>query len=133
TPSSPISTCWFLPAARNGARRSTADSIKPLASNCLGLLILPRPPASTSSRESRFSGRGWTRGLQKKTDPLVIHNPLVPQLLQELADVGANLGGIGVAELGLQFCDDLAEGAVTVAALQNLAPCALQLDCAFGE
>jgi hypothetical protein len=32
---------------------------------------------------------------------LIIHNPLVAQLLKKLADVGANLGRIGVAELGL--------------------------------
>ena len=61
----------------------------------------------------------------------VVDNPLVPQLLEELADVGANLGWIGIAELRLQFCDDLGEGALAVAALQDLPACALQLDCAF--
>src|ERR1700691_1120693 len=62
---------------------------------------------------------------------LIINDPLVPQLLEELADVGANLGGIGVRELSLQFSDDLAEGALAVAALQDLTSCALQLDCSF--
>ncbi len=51
---------------------------------------------------------------------LIVYDPLVAQLLEKLADVGANLGGIGVAELSLQFCDDLAEGALAVASLQNL-------------
>ena len=55
------------------------------------------------------------------------------QLFQKLADVGANLRRVRVGELGLQFLDDLAEGALTVAALQDLAACALQLDCAFGK
>ena len=55
------------------------------------------------------------------------------QLLEELADIGANLGGIGGGELGLQFCDDFAEGALAVAAFEHLASGALQLDCAFGE
>src|ERR1019366_10188836 len=64
---------------------------------------------------------------------LVINNPLVPQLFEELADVGANLGWIGIGELGLQLCDDLGEGALTVAALQYLPPRALQFDCAFGK
>jgi hypothetical protein len=32
---------------------------------------------------------------------LIIHDPLMPQLLQELADVGANLSRIGISELRL--------------------------------
>src|ERR1022692_433493 len=64
---------------------------------------------------------------------LIVDNPLVPQLLQKLADVGANLGGIRVAKLGLQFSDDLAEGTLPVAALQHLPSRALQLDRAFGK
>ena len=55
------------------------------------------------------------------------------QLFEKLADVGANLRGIGVGELGLQFCDDLAESALTVAVLEHLPACPLQLDRAFGE
>ena len=39
-------------------------------------------------------------------------------MFQELADVGANLLRISVAELGLQFCNDVAEGALAVAALE---------------
>ena len=34
---------------------------------------------------------------------LVIDDPFVPQLFEELADVGANFGRVGIAELGLQF------------------------------
>ena len=64
---------------------------------------------------------------------LIVDNPLVAQLLEELADVGADLGGISIAELRLQFSDDLAEGALAVATLQYLPTCALQFDCAFGE
>jgi hypothetical protein len=65
--------------------------------------------------------------------PLVIHDPLVPELLEKLADIGANLGGIGVAELSLQFCNDLPEGALAVAPLEHLSSGALQFDCAFGK
>ena len=56
---------------------------------------------------------------------LIIDDPLVAQLFEELADVGANLDGIGFAELGLQFCDDLGEGSLAVTALQDLSPCSL--------
>jgi len=48
---------------------------------------------------------------------LIIDDPLMPQLLEELADVSSNLRWIGFGELGLQFCDDLGEGALAVAAL----------------
>jgi len=51
----------------------------------------------------------------------------------ELADVGADLGGIGICELGLQFFKDLAERALAVAAFEHLTSCALQFDCAFGN
>src|ERR1700674_3413109 len=72
-------------------------------------------------------------GLGLLKSALVVDDPLVPQLLEKLADIRANLPGIGVAELGLQFCDDLGEGALSVAALEDLPPGALQLDRAFGE
>jgi hypothetical protein len=64
---------------------------------------------------------------------LVIHDPLVAQLFEKLADVGANLGGVGDGELRLQFVNDFGEGALTVATLQDLSPGALEFDCAFGE
>jgi|HubBroStandDraft_6_1064221.scaffolds.fasta_scaffold06731_9 hypothetical protein len=57
----------------------------------------------------------------------------MPQLLKKLADVAANFGWVGDAELSLQFCDDPGEGALTVAALEYLASGALQLDRAFGK
>jgi hypothetical protein len=57
----------------------------------------------------------------------------VAQLLEKLADVGANLCRVCVGELRFQFLDDLAESALAVAALQDLTACALQLDCAFGK
>src|ERR1700728_807593 len=57
----------------------------------------------------------------------------MPQLLKKLADVGANLCRIGIPELSLQFCNDLGEGALAVAALEHLPPRPLQLDRAFGE
>jgi hypothetical protein len=41
------------------------------------------------------------RGYGNRETRLVIDDPFVPELLEELADVGANLGGIGVAELSL--------------------------------
>jgi len=79
----------------------------------------------------RSSDPGWGRGSSQA--PLIIHNPLVAELLQKLADVGADLGGIGICELGLQFFKDLAERALAVAAFEHLTSCALQFDCAFGE
>jgi len=71
--------------------------------------------------------------LKSPSPSLVVDNPLVPQLLQELADVGANLRRVRVAELSLQFCDDLGEGALAVATLEDLTACALEFHCAFGE
>ena len=41
--------------------------------------------------------------------------------------------GSAIAELGLQFCDDLAEGALAVAALEYLAACTLQLIAPSGN
>jgi len=64
---------------------------------------------------------------------LIVDNPLTPQLLEKLADVAPNFGRVGHAELGLQFCDDLGESALTVAALEYLASGALQLDRALRE
>ena len=55
----------------------------------------------------------------KLVERSVVDDPLVPQLFEELADVGANLLGVRVAELGLQLCDDLAEGALAIAALED--------------
>jgi len=46
----------------------------------------------------RSSDPGWGRGSSQA--PLIIHNPLVAELLQKLADVGADLGGIGICETG---------------------------------
>ena len=43
------------------------------------------------------------------------------------------LAGSALVELGLQFRDDLGEGALAVAALEHLPAGALQFDCAFGE
>src|SRR5271168_3902092 len=57
----------------------------------------------------------------------------MPQLLEKLADVGANLGGVRVGELDLQFCDDLAECAFPIALLENLPACSLELDRALGK
>jgi len=62
---------------------------------------------------------------------LIIHNPLMPQLLKKLTDIGANLGGVGVAELSLQFSNDLAEGSLAVAAFEHLASRALELNRSF--
>ena len=64
---------------------------------------------------------------------LVVDDALVAKLFEELTDVGANFCGIGVDELSLQFRNYLGEGALAVAAFQNLAAGALQLDRAFGE
>lgn len=70
---------------------------------------------------------------KNSSSSLIVDNPLMPQLLKKLADVAANFGWVGYAELSLQFCDDLSEGALTVAALEYLASGALQLDCALGK
>ena len=64
---------------------------------------------------------------------LVIDDSLALQLLEKPADLLSNCRGIRVAELFLQFRDDLAESALAVAMLQHQPPCALQFDCAFGE
>lgn len=65
---------------------------------------------------------------------LVVYDSLVLQLLQEFADVVANLSGVGGATvLLLQFRNDFAEGALAVAALEDLASGALQFDRTFGE
>src|SRR5580698_10407549 len=56
---------------------------------------------------------------------LVIDDPLMPQLLEELADVRANLRRVCVGELSLEFCDDLGEDALAIATLEYLTPCAL--------
>jgi hypothetical protein len=39
--------------------------------------------------------------MTSKKSVLVVDNPLVPELFEELADVAANFGRIGIAELGL--------------------------------
>jgi hypothetical protein len=64
---------------------------------------------------------------------LIIDNPLIPQLLQKLADVSPDFPRIGHAELSLQFGDDLREGALPVAALKHLASGTLQFDRSFGK
>ena len=64
---------------------------------------------------------------------LVINDSLTLQLLEELGDIGADLGGIGDGKLGLQFFYDLGECALAVATLQDLPASALQFDCALGE
>jgi hypothetical protein len=55
------------------------------------------------------------------------------QLLQELADVVADLRWVGGDELFLQLRKNLNESALAVAMLQHLASGALELDCAFGK
>jgi hypothetical protein len=69
----------------------------------------------------------------KRPVRLIIHDALVAQLLEELADVGADFGGIGSGELGLQPGDDFTEGSFAVAAFEDLATGALEFDGAFGE
>ncbi len=64
---------------------------------------------------------------------LVIDDPFVTQLLEEIADVAANLGGIGVSELRLQFCDDLVKSALAVATLDHQPAGALQANRTFGK
>src|SRR5271170_6741232 len=70
----------------------------------------------------RASGLGIIIGADERgavnCERLVIDNPLLPQLFEKQADVGANLLRVRVAKLGLQLCDDLAEGALAVAALE---------------
>jgi hypothetical protein len=82
---------------------------------------------------SRFATPRSDGHFSPRRGTLVIDDPLALQLFQELADVTANLFWIGNRELFLQLGDDLSERALAVAALQNLAPGALQLDGAFGE
>src|ERR1700722_6932510 len=84
-------------------------------------------------RNSRAARRTESRCSHMIYPTSIIHDPLFLQLLQKLADVGANLFRVRGGELLLQFADDLAEGALAVALLQNLATGALQLDGAFGE
>jgi hypothetical protein len=63
----------------------------------------------------------------------VIYNPLPLQLLQKLADIRTNFARVGIPKLRLQFRDNLAESPLPIAALENLPPCPLQLDRAFGK
>src|SRR5215467_13571148 len=62
---------------------------------------------------------------------LEIYNALLLQLLEEQADVGADLLGIGLAELLLQVCHNLSKCALAIAAFEHLSSSPLQLDCAF--
>lgn len=64
---------------------------------------------------------------------LIIHYSLVPQLLEELADICANLERIGSAKFGLQFFYKLPERALPVAALQHLPSRPLKLYCTLGK
>jgi hypothetical protein len=56
-----------------------------------------RPPPGCA----RLDSRGRLSPHEQRRSSLVIDDPLVAKLLEELADVGANLGGIGVGELSL--------------------------------
>jgi hypothetical protein len=66
-------------------------------------------------------------------EPLIIYYPLALKLLKKLRDVGSDLLRIGGAKLFLQLGNDLSEGTLPIAMFEDLAPGALQFDCAFGE
>ena len=58
--------------------------------------------------------------LQKDAEAvLIINDPFVPQLFEELADVSANFGRVDIPELRLQFCGDLAERTLAVATFEH--------------
>src|ERR1700674_4172763 len=80
----------------------------------------------------RARGLG-TISFHARTSDSIIDNALLPQLLEKLSDVVANLGRIGGGVLTLRFRDDLEEGALAVAMLEHLPSRALQLDGAFGK
>jgi hypothetical protein len=64
-------------------------------------------------------------------DRLIIDDTLALELFEELADVGADFGGVGLGELSLEFSYDFAEGALTVTAFEHLASRALKVDRPF--
>src|SRR5580698_5777433 len=57
--------------------------------------------------------------ITRSRGPSVIDDPLFLQLLQEDGDVAANFSWIGGAKFFLQLGDDLAEGALSIAAFEH--------------